>query len=107
MAKNPKVVAIGEIGLDYFSYKSNGIVDKKIQREVFEAQIEIAYKLKLPFQIHGRHAGDDIIEVLSANKKLLKIPACFIALQEILIILKFLVRWVFMLGLMEILPMKA
>ena len=56
LAKKPKVLAIGEIGMDYFSYKSNGIVDKKLQREVFETQIDIAYRNKLPLQIHGRQA---------------------------------------------------
>ena len=78
LAKKPKVLAIGEIGLDYFSYKSNGVVDPKLQREVFEVQIEIAYKNKLPLQIHGRRAGKDIIEVLTTNKsRLLKNPGMF------------------------------
>ena len=48
IAQNKKVVAIGEIGLDYFSYKSNGIVDPKIQKEIFEKQIQLANELKLP-----------------------------------------------------------
>src|SRR3989344_8229427 len=60
IAKKPKVVGIGEIGLDYFSYKSNDIVDPKLQKEVFIKQIELAHKLKLPLQIHNRHAGKDI-----------------------------------------------
>ncbi|MBI2621122.1 MAG: TatD family hydrolase [Candidatus Levybacteria bacterium] len=63
-----KVIAIGEIGLDYYSYKSNGIVDPKTQKEVFIKQIEIAHKLKLPLQIHNRLAGNDIIEII--NNKL-------------------------------------
>lgn len=71
MAQDPKVLGIGEIGLDYFSYKSNGIVDPKLQKEVFEAQIELAHKLKLPLQIHNRHAGNDVIEVLRHHKNLL------------------------------------
>ena len=78
LAKKPKVLAIGEIGMDYFGYKSNGIVNPGLQREVFEKQIEIAYKNKLPLQIHGRHAAKDIIEILSANKsKLLQNPGMF------------------------------
>ena len=72
MAKNPKVVGIGEIGLDYFSYKSNGVVEKKLQKEVFEAQIELAHKLNLPLQIHGRLAGKDILEILNHHKNILK-----------------------------------
>lgn len=78
LAKNKKVVAIGEIGMDYYSYKSNGIVDPKLQRKVFEAQIDIAEKFNLPLQIHGRQAGDDIIEILTKNKsKLQKFPGMF------------------------------
>ena len=72
LAKKPKVVAVGEIGLDYFSYKSNGIVDPKLQKELFEAQIELAHKVNLPLQIHGRHAGKDILEILKHHKNLLK-----------------------------------
>jgi TatD DNase family protein len=68
LAREPKVVAIGEIGIDYFSYKSNGIVDPKLQKEIFATQIELAIKLKLPLQIHGRHAPDDIIEILTGYK---------------------------------------
>ena len=78
LARKPKVVAIGEIGMDFFSYKSNGIVNEKTQRDVFEAQIEIAHKLKLPLQIHGRQAGKEIIEILKANKsKLMQTPGMF------------------------------
>ncbi len=78
LAKNPKVVAIGEIGLDYFSYKSNAIVDPKLQKEVFIKQIELAYKLKLPLQIHNRHAGKDIIDILINHKSLLlNLPGMF------------------------------
>jgi TatD DNase family protein len=78
LANEPKVLAIGEIGIDYFGYKSNGIVDPKLQRKVFETQIEIAYKNQLPLQIHSRHAAKDIIDILSANKsKLMKNPGMF------------------------------
>lgn len=83
-----KVVAIGEIGLDYYSYKSNGIVPKKLQEESFVAQIELAHRLKLPLQIHNRHAGEDIIKILKDNKdKLLSIPGmfhCFAGSPEVL-----------------------
>lgn len=71
LAKKPKVVAIGEIGLDYFSYKSNGIVDPTLQKELFEAQIDVAHKAGLPLQIHGRHAGKDILEILNHHKNIL------------------------------------
>lgn len=69
LAKKPKVVAIGEIGMDNYRYQSNSIVDPKTQREVFEAQIELALKLKLPLQIHNRHAGKEILDILEPYKK--------------------------------------
>lgn len=74
IAKHPKVLAIGEIGLDYYSYKSNGIVDPVLQKKIFIEQIELAHKLKLPLQIHNRHAGEDIIEILKSHKSALQTP---------------------------------
>lgn len=74
LAKNKKVVGIGEIGLDYFSYKSNAIVDPKLQKEVFIKQIELAHKLKLPLQIHNRQAGKDILDILLNHKSYLSNP---------------------------------
>ncbi|MCL4353794.1 TatD family hydrolase [Patescibacteria group bacterium] len=74
LAKKPKVVAIGEIGLDYFSYKSNAVVDPKLQKEVFIRQIELAHKLKLPLQIHNRQAGKDILDILMNHKSYLLNP---------------------------------
>ncbi len=89
IAQNEKVVGIGEIGLDYYSYKSNGIVDPKIQREVFKAQVQMAYDLKLPLQIHNRHAGEDILEILNAHKNLLQeIPGMFHCFASTLDVLK-------------------
>jgi TatD DNase family protein len=78
LAKQPKVVAIGECGLDYFEYRSNGIVDPKLQREVFIKQIELSIKLKLPLQIHNRHAGRDVTDILENYKNdLLELPGMF------------------------------
>lgn len=74
MARELKVVAIGETGIDYFRYKSNDIVDPKFQKDVFVKQIELSLKLKLPLQIHNRHAGKDILEVLSSYKSRLMNP---------------------------------
>ena len=88
LAKNAKVVGIGEIGMDYFSYKSNDIVDPKLQKEVFVKQIELAHKLKLPLQIHNRQAGKDIIDILINHKSLILNPPgmfhCFAGSLEIL-----------------------
>ncbi len=84
-----KVLSIGEIGLDNYRYQSNGITDPKAQKELFLAQIELAHKLKLPLQIHNRHAGKEILDILEANKSLL-LPDnpgmfhCFAGSQDIL-----------------------
>lgn len=78
LARNKKVVAIGEIGLDYFSYKSNGVVEPKVQKKIFEQQIELSIKLGLPLQIHNRQAGLDIINILKHYKSELRnLPGMF------------------------------
>ena len=78
LAKMPKVVGIGEIGMDYYSYESNGITDSKLQEEIFRKQIEISIENKLPLQIHGRHAANDILRIVSDYKnQLLETPGMF------------------------------
>ena len=62
--KNKKIVAIGEIGLDYYWNKEN----KKVQKEVFEKQVELANKYKLPIVIHTREAVMDTIEMLKKHE---------------------------------------
>ena len=64
LANNEKVVAVGEIGLDYYWNKEN----KQLQKEVFIKQIEIANRLEKPIQIHSRDAWQDTIAVLKQNK---------------------------------------
>jgi TatD DNase family protein len=56
----PRVVAIGEIGLDY--YRKFG--DKKSQIELFITQLDLANKLNLPVIIHNRDAGHDVLDIL-------------------------------------------
>ncbi|MFC4803331.1 TatD family hydrolase [Neobacillus sp. GCM10023253] len=60
LAAHPKVVAIGEMGLDYHWDKS----PKDIQKDVFRRQIRLAKKVKLPIVIHNREATQDIVEIL-------------------------------------------
>ena len=55
-----RVIAIGEIGLDY--YRKFG--DKRSQVELFIHQLDIAKRLELPVIIHNREAGTDILEIL-------------------------------------------
>lgn len=64
LAKDKKVVAIGEIGLDYYWNKEN----KEKQKYAFVKQIEIANDLNLPIVIHTREAVQDTLEILKANK---------------------------------------
>lgn len=68
LLKEKKIVAIGEIGLDYYWNKEN----KDIQKELFIKQIELANKYNLPIVIHTRDAAIDTIDILKnhpCNKK--------------------------------------
>ena len=66
-----KLVAVGEIGLDYFHNKEN----KEKQIEVFSSQVELAIKHNLPIIIHCREAYGDTLAVL--KKHALKVPVVF------------------------------
>lgn len=68
--KKSKIVAIGEIGLDYYWEKDEQM--RELQRETFVKQIQLANKLELPIVIHTRDAIIDTLEILkqnSVNKK--------------------------------------
>lgn len=62
IAKHPKVVAIGEIGLDYYYDFS----PKAQQIKAFKSQIELALKLNLPVIIHNRDSDEDMMEIISS-----------------------------------------
>ena len=68
LAKNHKVVAIGEIGLDYYWNKDN----KEEQKKVFMEQIQLANKLNLPIVIHTREAVMDTIDMLKNKVECIK-----------------------------------
>ncbi len=59
-ASGSKIVAIGEIGLDYYWDKS----PKAQQKSAFEAQLDLARRLELPVIIHNREASEDVIAIL-------------------------------------------
>ena len=63
IAKHPKVVAIGEIGLDYY----RDLSPRPLQRAVFEKLMSLAYELKLPIIIHNRDSHDDMLAILKKN----------------------------------------
>lgn len=84
LAKNKKVVAIGEIGLDYhymFSSKEN-------QKNAFIEQIKLANQLRLPIVVHSRDATGDTIEILKNNLDKLKNGVCIHCFNMSLEILK-------------------
>ena len=64
IGNNKKIVAIGEIGLDYHWNEDN----KELQKKAFIKQIEIANEFDLPIQIHTRDAVMDTLEILKNNK---------------------------------------
>lgn len=64
LCSHPKVVAIGEIGLDYYWDTSS----KEVQHKVFREQIRLAHRIGLPIIIHNRDAHEDIIRILKEEK---------------------------------------
>ena len=63
LAENPKVVAIGEIGLDYYWDEP----EREIQKHWFSAQLEVAKKTGLPVIIHSRDAAADTLEIMKEH----------------------------------------
>ncbi len=72
-AKNKKVVAIGEVGLDYYWDKTY----VKEQIDIFKKQIEIAQELHLPLLIHEREAHKDAFDLLAEVKDIPVVMHCF------------------------------
>ena len=82
-AAHPKVVAIGEIGLD-FHYEG---FDKRLQKQVFVRQLELAHKVGLPIQIHSRDCTGFMMDTRRENRHLLSnggIVHCFSGSPETL-----------------------
>lgn len=84
LAKSRKVVAIGEIGLDYY-YKPKTTARleqfKAKQKEVFIKQLDLAKELNLPVILHCRMAHQEILEILE-NKKSRGVVHCFTGTAE-------------------------
>ncbi len=64
LSSHPKVVALGEMGLDYHWDKSPA----DVQKEVFRKQIHLAKKVNMPIIIHNREATQDIVDILKEEK---------------------------------------
>ncbi len=74
MAQHPKVVAIGEIGLDYY-WEENP--PKELQQQVFRAQMALARELKLPVIVHDREAHADSLAMIREFPEVKGVFHCF------------------------------
>lgn len=69
----PKIVALGEIGLDYY----RNISDAETQRNVFKKQLQLAKEMDLPVIIHNRNADADIIHLIQQVSPMRGVAHCF------------------------------
>lgn len=74
LAQNPKVRAIGEIGLDYH-WQENP--PRELQQQVFHAQLDLAEKLNLPVIVHDRDAHHDCLEIVRAHPNVTGVYHCY------------------------------
>lgn len=72
--QNPKVRAIGEIGLDYH-WPENP--PRELQQQVFHAQLDLAEKLNLPVIVHDRDAHHDCLEIVRAHPNVTGVYHCY------------------------------
>jgi TatD DNase family protein len=73
LSGNPRVIAVGETGLDYFYDNS----PRDVQREVFRQQLRVAKKLELPVIIHTRDADEDTERIVGEEAPPLGVIHCF------------------------------
>ncbi len=66
LGQDPKVIAIGECGMDYYRVEEK---TKEVQAKAFIEQIELANRLNKPLMLHIRNAYDDALEILKAHAK--------------------------------------
>ena len=79
LLKNEKVLAVGEIGLDYFKKLS----DISIQKKIFAEQLELAQKINKPIVFHNRDSDDDIINILSDFPNVYGVAHCFSSTYDV------------------------
>lgn len=74
ISTNKKIIAIGEIGLDYYWDENPS---REIQKDVFRRQMKLAEELNLPVVIHDRDAHGDTLEIIKEFQKVTGIIHCF------------------------------
>lgn len=74
LALDPKVLAIGECGLDYYRIEGDRELMQEKQEEVFIQQIRLAYEVQKPLMVHCRDAFQDLIEILRSHSHILNTP---------------------------------
>ena len=78
LLREPRVVALGEIGLDYHKENQRGKINKSIQKAALRGLIEIAEEEKKPIVFHCREAIEDFFDILKSTKKQIKgVMHCF------------------------------
>lgn len=102
LSKNPKVVAIGEIGLDYY----HEFAGRQLQKEIFQKQIDLACELKLPIIVHTRDATGDTMEILRRNLSKLTYGVCIHCFNLSLEILKEIMGYGFYISIGGIVTFK-
>ena len=63
LAAHPKVIALGEMGLDYY----RNLSPRPVQKEAFEKQLDLAEEMQMPIVIHNRDAYTDILPILETR----------------------------------------
>lgn len=102
LAKGEKIVAFGEIGLDYH-YMYSSIDEQKL---AFLKQIELANMLKLPIVVHSREATGDTVDILKSNLDKLKNGVCIHCFNMSVEILREITKWGFYISIGGIVTFK-
>ena len=71
--KNKRIVAVGEIGLDYFKVQTG----YDVQREAFRRQLELAREVDLPVIVHNRNADEDTLSILGDFSEVRAVFHCY------------------------------
>ena len=80
LARDSKVVALGEMGLDYY----RNYTSRYKQQEVFDKQLELAKEIELPVFIHDRDSGNDVLDSLRKHRPKSCVVHCFTGSEKLL-----------------------